>query len=67
VYPQRSQVQITSGEDQLKQYSFGPKKVLHKFCGQCGSSVFFDPRMLEFGEGDGKLDLLGINVSVQLV
>ncbi|KAH6618809.1 Mss4-like protein [Boeremia exigua] len=61
VYPSREQLHITSGEDVLKSYAFGPKKNLHKFCGQCGSSVFFDPRMKEFGEGGG-LDLLGINV-----
>lgn len=62
VYPSREQLHISSGEDLLKSYSFGSRKNLHKFCGQCGSSVFFDPRMKEFGEGGG-LDLLGINVS----
>lgn len=36
------------------------KKILHKFCGQCGSAVFFDPRMMEFGEGPP--DLMGVNV-----
>jgi hypothetical protein len=63
VYPSREQLHITSGEDELKSYSFGPKKNLHMFCGKCGSSVFFDPRMKESGEGGG-LDLLGINVSL---
>jgi hypothetical protein len=62
VYPSREQVQISKGEDVLKTYTFGPQKNLHKFCGHCGSSVFFDPRMKEFGEGGG-LDLLGVNVS----
>ena len=42
---------------------FGRKRVLHRFCGGCGSAVWFDPRMREFGEGEG-LDLLGVNVSV---
>lgn len=58
---------MTSGEEALKSYSFGPKRNLHKFCGKCGSSVFFDPRMLEFGEGDGEMDLLGVNVSLEVL
>lgn len=62
VYPSREQLHINRGDGALKSYSFGPKKSLHKFCGECGSSVFFDPRMKERGEGGG-LDLLGINVS----
>ena len=36
------------------------------FCGKCGSSVFFDPRMKEFDEGGG-LDVLGVNVSLDAV
>lgn len=66
VYPSREQLHIISGEEAMKSYSFGPKRNLHMFCGKCGSSVFFDPRMKEFGEGEG-LDLLGINVSRQLL
>lgn len=62
MYPSREQLHINRGDGALKSYSFGPKKSLHKFCGECGSSVFFDPRMKERGEGGG-LDLLGINVS----
>ena len=51
---------MKSGEDALKNYSFGPKRNLHKFCGKCGSSVFFDPRMEEYGEAPP--DLMGVNV-----
>jgi hypothetical protein len=61
VYPQRSQLHVKRGVETLKTYSFGPKHLLHKFCGSCGSSVFFDPRMEEFGEAPP--DLLGVNVS----
>jgi hypothetical protein len=61
VYPQKSQLHMKSGEEALKDYSFGTKRLLHKFCGSCGSSVFFDPRMKEFGEAPP--DLLGVNVS----
>jgi hypothetical protein len=61
VYPQRSQLRMKNGEEALKNYSFGAKRLLHKFCGHCGSTVFFDPRMEEFGEAPP--DLLGVNVS----
>lgn len=50
------------GEELLREYVFARKKNVHKFCGGCGSAVFFDPRMREFGEG-GALDLMGVNVS----
>ena len=63
VYPERKYLHVKSGEEALKDYSFGPKKLLHKFCGSCGSSVFFDPRMKEFGELPPAPDLMGINVS----
>lgn len=61
VYPERSQVHIKSGEEILNNYSFGIKRNLHEFCENCGSSVFFDPRMADFGEAPP--DLQGINVS----
>jgi hypothetical protein len=61
VYPLREHFRLKSGEDALKSYSFGPKRVLHKFCTKCGSSVFLDPRMTEFGQ---QPDLLGVNVSL---
>ncbi|KAF2499559.1 hypothetical protein BU16DRAFT_557876 [Lophium mytilinum] len=59
VYPLRSDLVITQGADDLKSYSFGRKRNLHQFCGRCGSSVFFDPRMAEHGEGP---DRMGVNV-----
>jgi hypothetical protein len=64
VYPERSQLRMKSGEETLEDYSFGPKRILHKFCGRCGSTVFFDPRMGEYGEAPP--DLLGINVSLAM-
>ncbi|KAH8730464.1 Mss4-like protein [Phaeosphaeriaceae sp. PMI808] len=60
VYPERSQLRVKSGEEALKAYSFGKNRNLHKFCTQCGSSAFFDPRMKEFGEAPP--DLIGVNV-----
>jgi hypothetical protein len=62
VYPERTHVHVKSGGDALKDYAFGVKRNLHKFCRECGSSVWFDPRMGEFGEGP--MDLLGVNVSL---
>ena len=49
----------------LRDYSFGPKRNLHKFCTACGSAVWFDPRMMQFGQGPP--DLMGINVRHVLV
>jgi hypothetical protein len=60
VYPERSQLQVKSGEGMLRDYSFGAKRVLHRFCSRCGSAVWHDPRMEEFG--DAPPDLLGVNV-----
>ncbi|OAL49921.1 hypothetical protein IQ07DRAFT_587606 [Pyrenochaeta sp. DS3sAY3a] len=62
VYPSRPQLQITRGEELLRDYSFASKRNLHKFCARCGSAVFFDPRMREFGGEEEGLDLLGVNV-----
>ncbi|PVH99227.1 hypothetical protein DM02DRAFT_615184 [Periconia macrospinosa] len=59
VYPPREHFVLQSGEEVLRSYSFGAKRNLHKFCGKCGSAVFFDPRMKEFGE---ELDLVAVNV-----
>jgi hypothetical protein len=61
VYPERKQVHVKSGEGALKEYLFGVKRNLHRFCTGCGSSVWFDPRMAEFEKGE--IDLLGVNVS----
>jgi len=63
VYPLRSDLVLTQGADVLKLYSFGRKRNWHQFCGHCGSSVFFDPRMVEHGESP---DLLGVNVGAKI-
>lgn len=65
VYPRRQDVVIHQGEEQLKAHSFGKKQLLHRFCGECGSSVWHDPRMKEVAEE--MPDLLGVNVSLVLV
>ena len=33
------------GEENMKGYLFGEKKCMHKFCPDCGSSLFVDPHM----------------------
>jgi hypothetical protein len=63
VYPSREQVQVTSGQEALKTYTFGSKMNLHQFCGRCGSTVFFDPQLPKRGE---KIDIMGINVGLSL-
>lgn len=45
----------------LKSYQFGKKQLLHRFCGECGSSLWHDPRL--WMVGDRVADLLGVNVS----
>ncbi|KAH6637894.1 Mss4-like protein [Boeremia exigua] len=60
LYPRRQDVAIHHGEQALKSHSFGPKQLLHQFCGECGSSVWFDPRLK--GLGEEMPDLLGVNV-----
>lgn len=61
VYPTRERVSFGSEEIKLKTYSFGYKRNQHKFCADCGGSVFFDP---ELNKSGGIPDLLGINVSI---
>ena len=63
VYPERKHVEIASGREMLKTYSFGPKMNLHQFCGCCGSAVFFDPQILKRG---GEIDVMGINVRADI-
>jgi hypothetical protein len=64
VYPQRDWFELKSGEEALKHFSFGIKRNQHKYCSNCGSSVFFDPRMVEHGLAPP--DLLGVNVSASI-
>lgn len=64
VYPLREQVNVFKGQEALKSYAFGRKRNLHKFCGYCGSAVFFDPQMAKFGETP---DILGLNVGISEV
>jgi hypothetical protein len=61
LYPRRQDVTVHKGEESLKSYQFGKKQLLHRFCGECGSSVWHDPRLWMLG--DGVPDLLGVNVS----
>ncbi|MCJ1450574.1 hypothetical protein MMC28_000907 [Mycoblastus sanguinarius] len=55
VYPKKSDVVFQSGEDKMKGYRFGEKKVMHKFCPTCGSSLLVDPHINDS-------DLLVVNV-----
>jgi len=40
IYCPKSDVKIHSGEDQLKGYLFGKKRIEHRFCPTCGVNVF---------------------------
>ncbi|KAF2035721.1 hypothetical protein EK21DRAFT_53298, partial [Setomelanomma holmii] len=61
VYPTRDKVVFISGEESLKTYTFGSQRNLHRFCIECGSSVYFDPQLGTLGD-EGDPDLLGVNV-----
>ncbi|KAK5663834.1 hypothetical protein OQA88_37 [Cercophora sp. LCS_1] len=59
IYPERSEIEWLSGEDEMQEYRFAMMKKAHKFCGRCGSSICLDP------EGSWKSwagDVVGINV-----
>ena len=62
VYPDRKEVAFHTGYDNLRPYLFGEKKMTHKFCPTCGSSVMIDfhggPCVVEGG------DRLAINVGI---
>lgn len=67
VYPERANVTLESGSEDatIGSYSFATGVVAHKFCKNCGSSVFFEFTNRE-GNDEGKPDLpdvMGINVS----
>jgi hypothetical protein len=47
VYPLREDVKFIKGEDELKTYLFGKKIRLHRFCGNCGTSILIDFKNLE--------------------
>jgi hypothetical protein len=64
LYPRRQDLVVHKGEDALKSYQFGKRQLLHRFCVECGSSVWHDPRLWMLGEVVP--DLLGVNVSCSL-
>ncbi|KAL8841474.1 MAG: hypothetical protein Q9170_000937 [Blastenia crenularia] len=43
VYPSRDDIVYLKGEDSIKAYCFTDKRVEHKFCPNCGSSISVDP------------------------
>ncbi|KAL9006244.1 MAG: hypothetical protein Q9188_001016 [Gyalolechia gomerana] len=51
VYPPREDFVYLRGEDSIKGYYFNDKRAEHKFCGNCGSSIWVDPHG-NFGEHD---------------
>lgn len=65
VYPRRDRVTWLRGYDTLKSFRFGPKRVDHKFCPECGSSVLHDPHLPDYQQflPPGAPDVFGLNVS----
>ena len=60
MYPYRKEVAFRTGYDDLRPYLFGDKKMAHKFCSTCGSSVIIDFHDGPCGVNGG--DRLAINV-----
>ncbi|MCJ1417827.1 hypothetical protein MMC32_004172 [Xylographa parallela] len=52
LYPKHDEVVFHQGFDTLKEYRFGSKRMTHKFCPECGSSILIDFN----GMLDGDLD-----------
>ncbi len=54
IYPKRADISWLSGKDTLKSYKFASKRVGHRFCPECGTSIgglsdtpgFFDDIMV---------------------
>jgi len=62
VYPLRTDVVWTQGEEKLSEYVFGNKNKPHRFCPECGTSILID-----FGNTEGKgKEFLAVSVSDQL-
>ncbi|KAF7504044.1 hypothetical protein GJ744_002873 [Endocarpon pusillum] len=40
IYPKSSDITWHSGQDSLKNYYFGSKRIGHRFCPECGTSIF---------------------------
>ena len=57
VYPELKNMLFHSGYDHLKSYSFGAKRIAHKFCPICGSSI------IETDHSGGK-QFMGVNVGM---
>lgn len=55
VHPNRENFKLESGQELLKDYRFGERKVRHQFCTECGSSLFINP--------PEAIPFLGVNVS----
>jgi len=54
---------IESGEDLLKEYQFGKKRMTHKFCSICSSNLFvYQTKLPHWGDATG---WLGLNVRFQ--
>ncbi|RAL13445.1 GFA family protein [Aspergillus homomorphus CBS 101889] len=60
VYPLTKDFVIDQGEEKLRDYQFGERKVTHQFCGECGSSCFL--RLPAAAQGMGFPPISPVNV-----
>lgn len=59
IFAERKDIEWISGWDEMRSYSFATEKKVHRFCGNCGSSVCMDFLGLWKAAGD----VIGMNVS----
>lgn len=59
IFAERKDIEWISGWDEMRSYKFATGKKVHRFCGNCGSSVCID----FLGEWKAAGDVIGINVS----
>jgi hypothetical protein len=58
IYPENANITWHSGKDTLKSYTFAAKKIGHRFCPECGTSVCASSEVEGFFEG-----ITALNVS----
>lgn len=60
VYPLESQITWHSGKDEMVNYTFGPARIAHQFCGRCGTSIGGKSNEKGFFENNRAINVSGV-------
>lgn len=60
VYPLESQITWHSGKDDMVNYTFGPARIAHQFCGLCGTSIGGKSNEKGFFENNRAINVSGM-------